>query len=76
MVGNSRNKDNQSVSLSQEEVQFISGLNADNGIGANDWIQLCFASNFNRGSIPSMKSVVEKNSLQKGISLDRIQYIA
>ncbi len=43
---------------------------------ANDWIELGFLPNFNRGNIPSMKSVAEKVSLHRGITLDRIQYIA
>ncbi len=66
MVGNSRNNDNLSASLSEEEVQFISGLHENNDIDANDLIELDFSSNFNRGSIPSMKSVAEMVSNQKG----------
>jgi len=76
-VGNSTNNEDQSVSLSEEEVQFVSGIHKNNnGIDANDWIELGISSNFNRGSIPSMKSVAEKVSLHRGITLDRIQYIA
>ena len=37
---------------------------------------LVFLSDFNRGSIPSMKSVVEMVSNQRCITLDQIQYVA
>ena len=48
IVGNSTKNDDGSVSLSEEEVQLVSGLHKHNGINANDWIELGFSSNFNR----------------------------
>ena len=69
MVGTTRSNDNQSVSLSQEEVQYHSGHCENIGMDANDWIELRFSSNFNRGSMPSMKSVAEMVSNKRGISL-------
>ncbi len=75
MVGSTRSNDNQSVSLSQEDTQLDSGHCENIGMDANDWIELGFAPNFNRGNIPSMKSVAQQVSLHRGITLDRIQYI-
>ncbi len=68
VVGNTTNNDSQLVSLSQEEVQFVSGLHENNSIDANDWIELGLSSYFNR----SMKSVAKKFSLQKDNTLDQI----
>ena len=76
MVGSSRSNDDQSVSLTQDDVELDSGHCKNIGIDANDWIELGFSSNFNRGSIPSMKSVAEMVSNKRGITLDQIQYIA
>ncbi len=76
MVGSTISNEDQSVSLSREDVQLDSGHCEIIGMDANDWIELGFSPNFNRGNIPSMKSVAEKVSLHRGITLDRIQYIA
>ncbi len=76
MVGGTRSNDDHSVSLSQEDVELDSGHCENIGMDANDWIELGFSQNFNRGNIPSMKSVAEKVSLHRDITLDRIQYIA
>ena len=58
--------EDQSVSLSQEDVELDSGNCEDIGMDANDWIELGFSPNFNRGNIPSMKSVAKKVSLHRG----------
>ena len=70
MVGSTRNNDDQSVSLPQEDVQLDAGHFENIGMNANDWIELGFAPNFNRGNIPSMKSVAKKVSCHRGITLD------
>ena len=54
MVGHSANNDDQLVSLSEEGLQFASGIHENPSIDANAWIELGFSSNVNRGSIPSM----------------------
>ena len=60
MVGSTISNEDQSVSLSREDVQLDSGHCENIGMDANDWIELGFSPNFNRGNIPSMKSVAKK----------------
>ena len=67
MVGSTISNDNQSVSLSLEDVQLDSGHCENIGMDANDWIEHGFAPNFNRENIPLMKSVAEEVFLHRGI---------
>ncbi len=57
MVGSTRSNDDHSVSLPQSDVE-LDYCDCENiGMDANNWIELGFSPNFNRGNIPSMKSV-------------------
>jgi hypothetical protein len=50
-----------------ENTQHSVDLNQNNPIDANDWIALGFSPNFNKRSIPSMKTIAEKVSGLKGM---------
>ena len=70
MVGNHFSHDDESLPPSHENIHNSLDLNEDNSIDANDWIALDFSTNFNKGRIPSMKSIAQKVSLQKSTTLD------
>ena len=66
MVGNTWSNDNQLASLSQEEAQFISGLNEDSSIDANDWIELGFCP-ISTDNYTINEKVAEKINYKKGL---------
>ena len=71
MVGNSVQHDNESSPPSHQN---SIDQNEDNSVDANDGIVLGFSPNFNKGCIPSMKSIAEQgfNTKRYSFRLDSV----